>query len=408
MVTARTVKLMRFVDYYVGRPLCFVLSVFVFVERLFGLRRVKKGFRPRKVLFIELSEMGSAIVAHSAMEKVKELFDAQLYFMIFEENEASVRVLGSVPDVNVITIRSSCFLSLFVDTLKAVVTVRRRKIDTVIDLEMFSRFTALLSFLSGARTVVGFHGYQMEGLYRGNFLTHRVECNPHQHMGQNFLALAYALEADPDEEPMLKRKIGRDEIKPVRLPPEDPDGVMRKLQEINPGIADGSPIVVLNPNSSQLLPIRRWPMPKFIELAQRILETGAFIVITGTASEGEDAKTICEALRDERCIDFTGKTSLRELIDLYHVSSVIVTNDSGPAHFASLTGIKIVVLFGPETPDVYGPLSDNCTCITSRYSCSPCVNSFNHRQTPCTDSKCLSAITVDEVLEAVSDGLRRG
>src|SRR3989338_4403034 len=95
----------------------------------------------------------------------------------------------------------------------------------------------------------------------------------------------------------------------------------------------------------------------------------AVIVITGTESEGEDAEAICSHVKNERCIDFTGKTSFKELIDLYNVSRVLVTNDSGPAHFASLTDINIVVLFGPETPRIYAPLSDSCECVYSNYAC---------------------------------------
>ena len=47
-----------------------------------------------------------------------------------------------------------------------------KKIDTVIDLELFSRFTALLSALCGAGNRVGFYKFHHEGLYCGEFLTH--------------------------------------------------------------------------------------------------------------------------------------------------------------------------------------------------------------------------------------------
>ena len=87
-----------------------------------------------------------------------------------------------------------------------------------------------------------------------------------------------------------------------------------------------------------------------MKLAEKILNLkNTFIVITGVASEKEDAQAICNFVKNPRCIDSTGKTNLKELIDLYNISKVIVTNDSGPAHFASLTNINIIVLFGPET-----------------------------------------------------------
>lgn len=402
------VNFMRFVDYWIGVPLCFLLSLFVSIERLFGLRKVKKGFKPKKILFIELSEMGSTILAYGAMKKAKELFNAQIYFMIFKENEESIKLLDIVPKENVITIRSKSLFLFSIDTIIAILKMRFKRIDTVIDLELFSRFTSILSFFSGAKAVVGFYKYHMEGLYRGNFQTHKVEYNPHCHISQNFMALVYALKADTDEIPLLKKEIKMSEIDTAKIisRQEDKKGIIRKLKEINPLVNEKSKIVLLNPNASQLLPIRRWPIGNFMKLAEKILKRkDVFIVITGTKSEGEDAQAICNFVGNGRCIDFTGRTSFKELIDLYNVSKVLVTNDSGPAHFASLTDIKIVVLFGPETPKIYSPLSANCECVYSNYACSPCVSAFNHRKTPCNRSRCLEAIKVEDVFEVVKKSL---
>ncbi len=402
------VNFMRFVDYYIGIPICFLLSIITSIERLFGLRKVKKGSRPRRVLFIELSEMGSTILAYSAMKKVKELFNPKLYFMIFKENEESILLLDIVSKDNIITIRSKPFFLFFIDMVTAIFKMRFKRIDTVIDLELFSRFTSILSFFSGAKAIVGFYRYEMEGLYRGNFQTHRVEYNPHYHISQGFMALVYALNADVNEIPMLKREIRKEEIIRAKVvsKQQDKKNILRKLKQINPEINKKSKIVLLNPNASQLLPIRRWPLQNFMLLAEKILKIkDVFIVITGTKAEEEDARAICSYVEDRRCIDFTGKTTFKELIDLYNISKIIVTNDSGPAHFASLTNIRIVVIFGPETPEIYSPLSKNCFCVYSNYSCSPCVSAFNHRKTPCTRSRCLEAIKVEDVFDIMRDSL---
>ncbi|MEO7135079.1 MAG: glycosyltransferase family 9 protein [Vicinamibacterales bacterium] len=45
---------------------------------------------------------------------------------------------------------------------------------------------------------------------------------------------------------------------------------------------------------------------------------------------------------------------MRELLTLYTLASVLVTNDSGPAHFASSTPGHTIVLFGPEPPLLFG------------------------------------------------------
>jgi len=346
------VDFMRWVDYYIGVPVCFLLSILVSIERFFGLRKLKKGFKPSRVLFLELSEMGSTILAYSAMKKAKDLFNSELYFMIFKENEESIKLIDIIPNENIITIRSKSVFLFFIDTISAIFKMRSKGIDTVIDLELFSRFASVLGFFSGAKAISGFYRYHMEGLYKGNFQTHRVEYNPHYHIGQNFMALVYALKAETNEIPMLKKEIRKEEIFPaqVKSSEEGRKGIITKLQEINQDIDSSSRIVLLNPNASQLLPIRKWPLERFMKLAEKTLKIkDVFVVVTGTKAEGEDARAICNYVKNKRCIDFTGKTSFKELIDLYNISKVIVTNDSGPAHFSTLTKINSIILFGPET-----------------------------------------------------------
>jgi len=395
---------MRKVDKFVGIPLCFLFSLFCSFQRLIGLRRIKNDFAPKKILFLELSEMGSTILAYSAMRKARELFNAELYFMIFKENEQSVKILDIVPEKNILTIRSSSFFALATDTLKAIFKMRSLKIDTAIDLELFSRFTSLLVFFSGAKALVGFYKYNMEGLYRGNFLTHRVQYNPYYHISQSFMALVYALTADRKELPLVKREVNKSEIVQAQImsSPEAEQRIFEKIKENAPGITRDSRIILINPNASALLPIRKWPLENFNHLAEKLLTMDdVYLVITGVESEKPDAQAICHHVSNERCIDFTGKTTLKELIDLYTVSDLLITNDSGPAHFASLTQITIIVFFGPETPQLYSPLGKNVLPLYAHYACSPCVSAFNHRKTKCTNNRCLQSIGVESVFDIV-------
>ncbi|MBI2139367.1 glycosyltransferase family 9 protein [Candidatus Woesearchaeota archaeon] len=401
--------MMRHIDRWAGIPLCFLFSVLNSIGRLIRVRNLPKNFRPKNILFIELSEMGSTVLAYSAMKKAKELFSANLFFMIFRENAESVKLLGIIPKENIITVRSKNIFALAWDTLAAIIKMRRKGIDTVVDLELFSRFTSLLSYFSGAKAVSGFYKYHMEGLYRGNFQTHKVQYNPFYHISQSFVALVYALAEDPRQQvPLLKRAIPLSEIVACSKPSshQEKKRLLAKLQHSNPGISEKSNIILLNPNASQLLPLRKWPIENFKQLAKKLLHApDTFVIITGVASEKPDAEAICRYVASDRCIDFTGQTTLSELICLFNIGKALITNDSGPAHFASLTQIKIFVFFGPETPALYRPLSANCTPLYSNFACSPCVSAFNHRKTPCADNKCLQAISVEDVFEKVKKNL---
>jgi len=118
---------------------------------------------------------------------------------------------------------------------------------------------------------------------------------------------------------------------------------------------------LINPNSSDIFPLRKWPLKYYAQLCSQLLVKipECVLVITGLSSEQADAKYIQAQVQSTRCIDFAGKVNFRELLTLYSLASLMVTNDSGPAHFASLLRLPTVVLFGPETPRLYSPIGDH-------------------------------------------------
>ena len=138
--------------------------------------------------------------------------------------------------------------------------MRRQCFDAVIDLELFSRFTSILCFLSGARANVGYYRYHMEGLYRGTFQTHKVMYNPYYHMTQNFMSLISALVEVPTNEPMVKRHIQRAGIARARVEPreEGRETVLKKLRE-QFELNDNHRLVLLNAGAGNFLAIRKWP-----------------------------------------------------------------------------------------------------------------------------------------------------
>ena len=82
----------------------------------------------------------------------------------------------------------------------------------------------------------------------------------------------------------------------------------------------------------------------------------------------------------------------------------MLTNDSGPAHFAAVTSLKVFVLFGPETPHLYLPLG-NAEPFYLGLPCSPCVSAANHRKTTCITRPCITGIEPVVVLEKLSSYL---
>lgn len=397
------------IDRWIGIPLCFLLSALE-TARTFFFRNATGNADPGKILFIGLSEIGSNLLAYGAIKKVREMFpQARLYFLIFEENKEVLEVLGIAGAGDIFTIRSKSFGMLFADTFRFFRSVRREKIEAVVDMELFSRFSAILAYMSGAALRVGFHGYAVRGLYRGGFFTHPVQFNQHRHISENFIALVKALPADPTKKPLLKEALLDRGDAPLHLEatPSAIDRTLEKLRSEKVKISSRDKIVLLNPETRSRLPLRSWPIQNYIELAKRLLTLpDVFVAVIG-AGKGDSSFDI----KNGRCINLTGKTSLKELLDLFHASRVMVSHDSGAVHLASLTDIETVVLFGPETPLLYGPLRGRYQIVSRGLFCSPCFSSFNHRTSACRDNQCMKAITVEEVFEIVKkklDGSSQG
>ena len=398
---------MRKVDYFAGIPLCFLATLLI---RAINLLARKKIQRPRKVIFIELSEMGSAILADPAMKKMQRAGDIELYFAIFKSNAASLCLLNTIPETHVFMIRADGFLNLAVDSLRFLVWTRYRKIDTVIDLELFSRYSALLAGLSGAANRIGFHAFHNEGLYRGNMLTHRVTYNPYLHIAKNFIALVNAALAVREELPFSKTLI--DDSETVLAQAEVSESMIATMRdrirgEYPPYSEQRHRIVLINPNASDLLPQRRWMPGYFVAVMRELLAdyNDLLVLITGAPAEREEADMLKRQVGHERCINFAGRQQLEELPAMYWIAEIMLTNDSGPGHFSAVTKLRTFVIFGPETPRLYGSLG-NSTPIYAGLACSPCVSAANHRKTPCTDNTCMQVIKPEAVLERLREALK--
>jgi ADP-heptose:LPS heptosyltransferase len=325
-----------------------------------------------------------------------------VYFVLFEENRFILDLLDLIPTQNVITIRAQGILRMGVSALKAMARLRSLKLDAAIDMEFFSRGSAAITYFSGAKSRVGFHAFFGGGPYRGDLMTHRLSYNPHFHTTITFLTLAEALAHDPAKLPLMDFVPPRAEIDfPVFLPkPGETESVQKLLPPRN-GVR--TPIILLNPNASDLLPLRQWPRERYVELANRLLAEfpEVHIVFTGGPNEAVEIEQLSRQIKNSRCSSLAGKTTLRQLMVLYTLSDILVTNDSGPAHFAALTPINVVTLFGPETPDLFSAPSPRNLPLWAGLACSPCVNAYNNRQSACKENRCMKQITTDQVFTQV-------
>lgn len=397
--------MMRTIDYWVGQPTCWLLTQVNRVFRALGLDRAS-GPPPRKILFIKLEEQGALVVACPAVRRAEQMVGRDnVYFVTFDQNRPIIELINLVPSQNILCIRNENPWQVAVDTLKVIWRARRLRLDATIDMEFFARGSAALTYLCGSRRRVGLHGFNAGGPYRGDLLTHRVLYNPYLHTADAYEILVMALASDPKETPMLKAPV------PTRredVPGFEPaDLVLRKVRgalEARFGNTFPSPLIVFHPNTGDALRVRKWPAENYAALAEKLLsryEQGA-ILITGLTSENKAIQKIVDSVGSPRVHSLSGALSLEDLLTLLTFADVLITNDSGPAHFAALTPVHLVALYGPETPTLFGPLGRRTRVLHQSYACSPCLTAFNYRLSSCDNNLCVKSISAEAVMEAVS------
>ena len=396
IAAAMKLAFQRTIDRYLGTVICRVLTWWS------RLQRPASGPPPAPgIVVILLSEMGSLVLARALFEKLLSISPrVRIHAMVFERNREALELLDVIPPENILTVSDRTLPNFALDSLKAIIAMRRSGIDIAIDAELFARVSSIFSFLSGAGIRVGFHPHTQEGLYRGDFINRAVLYNPYHHFSVQLLSLADAITSNTI--PGNKNRLS--ELPPAPPPPpvaaDEIKGMRDRLSADYPRIGNRR-LVLVYPGGG-ILPIRAWPIANFLEICRQLIQRGFAVGIIGLATDRVLADQIVQDSHDEACINLAGYTrTLKELIGLFHLSDLLITNDGGPGHLASLTPIRTIMLFGPETPQLYRPLGDNTVIFHEPVGCSPCLTAYNHRNSPCDgENICMQLISADRVLQA--------
>jgi ADP-heptose:LPS heptosyltransferase len=396
------IDVQRFIDRWAGIPLCAAVSAFDAVRSRFR-PAPGEATAPRAIVVILLSEMGSLVLAHEMFTRLKTRYpDAELHALLFGKNREILDLMQVIAPANVHTVDDQSLTGLLRSLWKALTDLRRANVDVAIDCELFSRISSLLSFASGASVRVGFHRHTQEGLYRGSHINRPVPYNPYQHISAQFLTLARAIDSTAVPKSKLPLMVQTKAPPHVQLDAALIAGIEARLATDFPAIA-GKPLVLVYPGGG-ILPIRAWPLASYTALCNGLVADGCAVAVIGLKDDQALARELVASVQATDAaspvIDLTGYTrSIAELLALFHKASLLVTNDGGPGQFAALTPIWTVMLFGPETPALYAPLTPHCYSFYSQWPCSPCLTAYNHRSSFCDgDNQCLKVIAPAAVL----------
>ncbi len=256
--------------------------------------------------------------------------------------------------------------------------LRERPYDLVIDFHGLFKSAAVV-FLSGGKRRLGYKSMQeMSGL----FLNEKIPEDMTKHAVDRYLDFVAHLGGETAEKEFLI-PIGEENRKRIDL-------LMKRA-----GIEAGNDFVAVSPEA--LWPTKLWDDGRFAELCDRIRSDLRLPVILTGADRGA-VLPVRERMK-ETYVDLAGRTTLRDLAELYRRARVVVTTDSGPMHIAAAVGTKVVALFGPTDPARTGPYGEGHRVIRKSMECSPCfLRNCNHKT-------CMGGISVEEVFAAVQGAL---
>ena len=320
-----------------------------------------QALKPFRILIRGANWLGDSIISMPAVRAIKAgRPDAHITIAAPQKIAAAWKL---VPEVDEIISLTSA--SLF----NAVGLIRRQpRFDAAI-LFPNSLRTALEVWLAGVPRRIGYRGHHRRWLLN-QVIPEPSRRGPIEHQVHRYLHIAREV-GGPAEPPVS-----------IFLPRANGNGATAKI-----GLCPGA----------EYGPAKRWLPERFAEVAAAVsAQRPVQWILFGTPGDAESG-AIVEAAVGANCVNRIGKTTLHELITELSECALLLTNDTGTMHLATILGVPVVAVFGSTEPRLTGPLGSGHHVIRHQVECSPCFL----RECP-IDFRCMKAVTVAEVTESVS------
>jgi len=316
-----------------------------------------------KVLVIGLSCLGDMLLASAALWNLR-LYLKKAHFTLWIPPRAIPAVRDDPLWDRVDVYDRTGEYSGIRGRLKAVRRIRKGEYDLIIDFR-----STLMPLFSGARYAPLWGAREM-------FLSKRI------HEAERNLHVISGLGV-----PILKRNLR------FFVADESRD----YIRDIYPGLSEKTvPFVIFNPGGNAGPPSKCWPVASFVELGNMlVVKYNCLVGVIGySPMEEKIAIQVLEQLPEDNVIDMAGnKMEFGRLAAAMEMTDLFVTDDTGTLHLASATGVPTVGLYGPSSPERYGPWGNKHRVVVPSLPCAPC----NGRKCVSGISDCMERITVDEV-----------
>ncbi len=235
--------------------------------------------------------------------------------------------------------------------------------------------SALIPFFAGIKRRTGWLGESRYGLLNDY---KKINKKIYSLMVQRFVALADNWQILDCPQPKLQA----DFVQAKQL-----------LQQF--GVKTDKPIIALCPGAAYG-PAKRWPSHYFAEVAQYFIQQQWQVFLIGSKADQPAAAKIQTGC-NQQCVDYTGRLSLDQSVDVLALSQLVLSNDSGLMHIAAALSLPQVAIYGSSTPDFTPPLSEHAQVMSVDLDCRPCFK----RQCPLQHLNCLKQVKPVQVIKAL-------
>lgn len=340
---------------------------------------------PERILILKPSSLGDIIHALPALFALRQHYpSAKISWLVKHE---WAELLEGHPDLDEVISESFSLRN----GPSMVSRLRQGRFDVVIDLQGLFR-TGLLARLSGAPVRIGFAAGREGSPW---FYTHRISLPIPMNRSWRLLDM-HAVERNLS----IVRSLGVDISRPTFSLPDRESDVQDITQWLHDaGVKDHDCLVAIAPLSRT--DVKSWPLERFIKVSQALIQWDGYkIILLGSTSQRWMVDKFSKIMND-KFIDMVGKLRIRQLSTLLRRTKLLIANDSAPIHIGAAVGTPVLAIFGPTHPGATGPYGAGLhRILTNDLPCRPCGKRICHHV---NTKECLTAISVEQVLDAASD-----
>jgi ADP-heptose:LPS heptosyltransferase len=380
---------------FIDRTFGFITAVVMrFLTRLVGiiLRRDHTLPENPKILAVaKIVGLGSIVYTGILCRSIKESFPKTK--LIYITSKGSIELVKRMNYIDeILLIDDKGFIPMITSTIFLILRLWRLRPILYFDMEIYSSWAAIIATLSLALNRYGF--YRKNADFKKGMHTHMIFFNTKRHISEIYSQMALCVGGKPN--PNL--------IGILNVSSQDKALCVQTLKEI--GLNDNL-IILVNVNASDLLIERRWPAEKWIDYLEQIVQQlpDYSFLLTGSPNEHEYVSALYNKLSQSarnKVFNIAGRFTFAAFLSLIEKCVLMVTNDSGPLHFAVALNKPTISIWGPGAPEHYAPIRGFYKIIYEPVYCSPCL--YHADIPPCEGNNvCVKDISVFSVLEATKE-----